>query len=204
MLVKCETALLLSDVTSFSNLYRQLADEVGVKLTVEEEWSLKYRIGQDVVICGSKYLDTINPMYFPCTTIILKPEESPYPFIEKGVTRFIFDYHNQYELFTALFKAEPVTVHAGNLTLEGILKESDVWNYQWGDYDFKFDKDRFYYKGRQIYLTNAQKRYIAEWLLNGHKDNSKRMLLCNLRKKFGADFLKNVNRFGETKEEQNE
>ena len=204
MLIKCKSALLLSDVVSFSNMYRQIADEAGVNLVVEDEWSDKYRVSQEVVILGSKYLEDLNPMYYQNAVLILKSDESPFPFMQKGISKFIFDYQNQYELFTALFKLEPVTVHAGNLTLEQILKESDVWNYQYGDYDFKFDKDRYYYKGKPIYLSDNQKRYIAEWLLNGHKDNSKRMLLCNLRKKFGADFLKDINRFGSVKEEENE
>ena len=57
-----------------------------------------------------------------------------------------------------------------------------------GDYDFQFDKNTFRYKGKSIYLCGSQKAYLASWLLNAHKDNSKRMILCNLRKKFGADF----------------
>lgn len=204
MLVKCESVLLLSDVASFSNMYRQLADEVNVNIVVESEWSERYRVKQDLVILGSKYLDKLNSMYYPNAVLILKSDELPYPFIQKGITRFIFDYQNVRELFTALFKPETVMVNTGSLPLEDILKDSAVYNFSYGNYDFKFDKDKFFYKGKPIYLARAQKRYLAEWLLNGHKDNSKRMLLCNLRKKFGADFLKDIDRFGNIKEERNE
>ena len=50
-----------------------------------------------------------------------------------------------------------------------------------------------------IYLTDSSKKYLAQWLLNGLKDNSKRMILCNLRKKFGKDFLSDIDRFGQLK-----
>ncbi len=204
MLVKCKTALLLSDVPSFTDMYRQLAEETDVNLSVESEWSDKYRVSQDVVILGSKYLDSLNSMYYPNAVLILKSSERPYPFIQKGITRFIFDHQNADELFMALFRAEVVTVHTRNILLEDILKDCAVWNFSMGDYDFKFDKDRYFYKGKPVYLTSSQKRYLAEWLLCGHKDNSKRMLLCNLRKKFGEDFLRNIDRFGISKEENNE
>lgn len=204
MLRKCESVLLLTDVHSFASLYRQIAQEADVKLVIEEDWSVKYRVAQEQVILGTKYFDKLNEAYYANAVLILKPGETPFPFIQKGITRFIFDYQNQYELFTALFRAQPVTVRTNNLPLEDILKDSPVWNFCKGEYDFKFDKDKFSYKGRLIYLANAQKRYLAEWLLNGRKDNSKRMLLCNLRKKFGADFLKDVDRFGNIKEENYE
>lgn len=204
MLVKCKTALLLSDVESFSKAYEMIAEEVGVELKIESDWSERYRLTQEVVILGSKYLDKLNSMYYPNAVLILKADEKPYPFMQKGITRFIFDYHNQHELFTALFRAEVVTVHSSSLPLEDIIKESQVWNYTCGDYDFKFDKDTYEYKGKPIYLANAQKRYLAEWLLNGHKDNSKRMILCILRKKFGAGFLADIDRYGRLKEEKDE
>lgn len=57
----------------------------------------------------------------------------------------------------------------------------------------------FFYKGKPIYLTSAHKKYLAEWLLTGNKDNSRRMILCNLRKKFGVDFLADIDRFGQPK-----
>lgn len=204
MLVKCKNALLLSDVASFSNMYRQLADEADVNLIVESEWNKRYRVNQEVVILGSKYLDNLNEAYYANAVIILKPGENPIPFVKMGVMRFIFDYHNQYELLTAFFRTEAITLHASNLKLQELLKECPILNFQEGEYDFKFDVDKFFYKGKPVYLADSQKRYLAEWLLNGHKDNSKRMILCNLRKKFGADFLKDVNRYGEIKEEKDE
>lgn len=204
MLIKCKSALLLSDVESFSKTYEAIAEEVGVELKIESDWSERYRLTEEIVILGSKYLDKLNPMYYPNAVLILKSGENPYTFMQKGITRFIFDYQNKYELFTALFKTEPVTIHSAHLPLEEIIKDSSVWNFTYGDYDFKFDKDKYFYKGRQLYLANAQKRYLAEWLLNGHKDNSKRMILCIMRKKFGQDFLADIDRFGRIKEEKDE
>ena len=204
MLVKCKRALLLSNVESFSNIYRRLAEEADVELTVESEWLEKQRVTQDVVILGSKYLPKLHKMYYPSAVLILKADEKPYQYIKEGITRFIYDYQNETELTMAFFKAEAITVHSGSLDLARIIKESQLSIFQAGAYDFRFDKDKYFYKGKPIYLANAQKRYLAEWLLNGHKDNKKRMLLCTLRKKFGADFLSDVNRFGALKEEKDE
>lgn len=204
MLIKCKSALLLSDVESFSKAYEMIAEEIGVELKIESDWSERYRLTQEIVILGSKYLDKLNSMYYPNVVLILKSDENPYTFMQKGITRFIFDYQNKYELFTALFKTEPVTVHSNHLPLEEIIKDSSVWNFTYGDYDFKFDKDKYFYKGKQLYLANAQKRYLAEWLLNGHKDNSKRMILCIMRKKFGQNFLADIDRYGQIKEEKDE
>lgn len=204
MMLKCKSALLLSDVESFGKTYAIIAEEAGVEFRVESEWSERYRLTQEVVILGSKFLNKLNSMYYPNAVLILKSGENPYPFMKKGITRFIFDYQNKYELFTALFRVEPVMIPSGQLSLEEIIKGSSVQNFTYGDYDFKFGKDRYFYKGKQLYLANAQKRYLAEWLLNGHKDNSKRMMLCLMRKKFGQSFLTDIDRFGRVKEEKDE
>lgn len=204
MLIKCKSALLLSDVENFGKTYRMIAEEADVEFRVESEWSERYRLTQEVVILGSKFLNKLNSMYYPNAVLILKSGENPYPFMKKGITRFIFDYQNKYELFTALFRVAPVMIPSGQLSLEEIIKGSSVQNFTYGDYDFKFGKDRYFYKGKQLYLANAQKRYLAEWLLNGHKDNSKRMMLCLMRKKFGQSFLTDIDRFGRVKEEKDE
>ena len=196
MLQKVSKALLISDVASFYNNYSALAEDIGVVLQVEPDWNEKYRVAADVIILGSKNIENLNKAYYPKAVLILKEGESPAPFIKKGVTRFIFNYKNKYELLTALFRAEPVVLHASDSDYAEIVKSSDVLSFCYGDYDFRFDKSQFRYKGKPIYITDSSKRYLAEWLLNGHKDNSKRMILCNLRKKLGSGFLSEIDRFG--------
>lgn len=204
MLRKCKRALLLSDVASFVGMYSQLADEAEVELTVESVWSDRYRITQDVVILGAKYLDNINKIYYDSVVLILKSGESPYPYIKMGISRFIFDHTNQFELYTAFFKEEPVYVNDANKELKDLVKDYNSSKFCYDRYDFNFLTDTFTYKGKPIYLTKAQKRYLAEWLLHGRKDNSKRMFLFSLRKKFGEDFLTEVDRHGQIKEEKDE
>lgn len=204
MLTKVTKALLLSDVPSFADNYKALSEEMDVNLSVEAEWNVKFRVTAEVVIMGSKYIDSLNRAYYPAVVLILKEGESPIQYIKKGITRFIFNHKNNYELLLAFYKSEKIILHASSNELKDIIKGCDVLTYQFGDYDFMFDKNRFKYKGKPIYLCESAKKYLAEWLLNGHKDNSKRMILCNLRKKFGAEFLKDINRFGEVKEEKNE
>lgn len=202
MLHKVNKALLLSDVPSFAENYKTLASDIGVSLSVEKEWNSRYRITAEVVVFGTKYFNDVNRAYFPQSVLILKKGESPAPYIKEGISRFIFDYQNTYELLCALYKLDKVIIHASSNDLKTIIKDSDVLTFQFGEYDFMFDKNKFKYKGKPIYLADSQKRYLAEWLLNGHKDNKKRMILCNLRKKLGEDFLKDVDRFGQIKEEK--
>lgn len=202
MLIKCNSALLLTDVPSFADKYKSIAKEALVQLKVEEDWSKSYRISQDVVIAGSKYLDKINETYTNKIVLILRSDESPASFIAKGIERFIFDYQNAQELCMALYRPDKVIVHTNNAELTDLIKTATTNCYQFGDYDFQFDKNSFKYKSKGIYLCKSQQKYLAEWLLYGNKDNKKRMILCTLRKKFGEDFLKDVDRHGVLKEEK--
>lgn len=200
MLRKVSKALLISGVAAFYENYEALSEDIGVNLQVEPEWNARYRVNADVIILGSKNLESLNKTYYPMTVLILKEGESPAPYIKMGIMRFIFNYKNRFELLTALFRPDPVIVHAADSEYADIVKTSDVMSFCYGDYDFRFDKSQFKYKGKMIYLTDSSKKYLAQWLLNGHKDNSKRMILCNLRKKLGEDFLSDIDRFGQLKE----
>lgn len=204
MLVKINKALLISNAVAFAERYRALAEDAGVLFQVESEWNARYRVNADVVILGSKHLENLNEMYYNRAILILKEDESPVPYIEMGITRFIFDYMNNFELQTALYRLEPIFSHVDNLGYDELLKHSNTMEFCYGDYDFNFVQNKFCYKGKMIYLTDAIKKYLAQWLLNGKKDNSKRMILCNLRKKFGNDFLSDVDRFGQFIGGQNE
>lgn len=197
MLEKCSTALLISEVEAFSKMFESLAKDVGVNMTVESSWNVKYRVTKDIVILGSKYLPYLNKAYYPMAVVILKNNESPAPYIKEGINHFIFDHTNQFELITALFKQNKVLVNGASLELNQMLKESGTTRFLLGDYDFRFDMNIYKYKGQPIYLQEAQKRYLAQWLLFGNKENKHRMLLCLMRKKFGEDFLKDIDRFGQ-------
>ena len=204
MLEKCVTALLISEVDAFSELYRMLAKDIGVTMTVEKSWNVKYRMTQDIVILGSKYLPDLNKAYYPVAVVILKSGESPAPYIKDGINHFIFDHTNQYELITALFRQDRVIVNGASLEVKKMLKDCGATRFNIGDYDFRFDMNIYKYKGQPIYLQESQKRYLAQWLLFGNKENKHRMLLCLMRKKFGEDFLKDVDRFGQLRRKDNE
>lgn len=197
MLEKSKSVLLLSDVESFSTRYASLAESVEVSMQVESSWGINYRVGQDTVILGSKFLKDLNKAYYPKAVLILKKDESPFPYIKEGIKRFIFNYQNDNELLFSLFKSEVKLLHSASVDLKEIIKDSGTSSYILGEYDFKFDANIFKYKGKRIYLAESQKKYLAEWLLHGIKDNKKRMTLCNLRKKFGSEFLSEIDRFGQ-------
>ena len=204
MLEKSKSVLLLSDVESFGVRYTALAESVGVFMETESSWGYNYRVKHDTIILGSKFLPYLNKAYYPKAVLLLKKDESPFPFVKEGIKRFIFNYQNDNELVFALFKAEVKLLYSTSIDLKDIIKDSAVTDFIAGDYDFKFDRNVFKYKGKRIYLAESHKKYLAEWLLHGIKDNKKRMVLCNLRKKFGSEFLKDINRFGEVKEDKNE
>lgn len=201
MLTKCRRVLLLSDVSSFVRQYRELAIDSEVCFQAESIWNAKYRVEADVIIAGGKYLKDINKNYYSSTVIILKEGESPAPYIKEGIMRFIFDYKNTFELVCAFYKAERDIIYSNTRDIHDILKCSKAVSFSFGNYDFNFSTNNFFYKGKAIYLTDTAKKFLAEWLLNGNKNNKKRMLLCNLRKKFGEDFLKEVDVHGNIKEE---
>ena len=199
MLNKSKTALLISSQPSFTEPYKKLADENGIVLNIEAEWNIRYRVKEDVVILGGKHLDKLHSDYYNKAVVILREGESPSPYIAKGINRFIFNYQNKDELLFALYYEEPVFVLKASREVADSVADSGLTQFTYGEYDFKFDRDMYTYKGRPIYLCSSQKKYLAEWLLAGKKDNAKRMILCNLRKKFGENFLKNVDRFGQIK-----
>ena len=197
MLEKCQTGLLISDVPSFCSMYQKLANSIGVTLNYEDKWDKMYRLNSDVIILGTKYIEAVNASYYPKTVVILKEGESPAPYISKGISHFIFDHTNKYELICALFRLKTVTVHRTSNDIEESIRASGCTIYNIGDYNFDFGKNRFLYKGKAIYLCTSQKAYLAEWLLNANKDNAKRTILYNMRHKFGKDFLRDIDRFGQ-------
>ena len=83
MLEKCNSALLISEVESFSETYETIARDIGVDMTVEKEWKPQYRMSKDVVILGSKYLSDLNKAYYPMAVVILKRGENPVPYIKE-------------------------------------------------------------------------------------------------------------------------
>ena len=204
MLKKSKSALLISANEDFSSRYEALAKSVGVILYIETEWNTRYRVKDDVVILGGKHLDNLNEAYYDKAVVVLNEGESTAPYIQRGIQHFIFNYQNKFELITALFYQEPVVVRAQNMKVEEIIKEKGVNRFVQKDYDFRFDKDVFMYKGRQIYIRRGEQKFLADWLLMGHKDNKRRTLLYNLRDRFGKDFLADIDRFGRIKEERNE
>lgn len=198
MLERVKTALLISDKPSFSESYKNLAGNADVTMSVAQTWCSRYRITEDVIITGSSHIEEVNEAYYSRTVVILKEGESPSALIKRGISRFIFNHLNTSELMLALYREEPVVVLTASRDIQDIVRDYSPI-FRLGDYDFRFDTNVFKYKGVPLYLCSSQKRYLAEWLLTGHKDNKKRMILCNLRKKFGEDFLKDIDRFGQPK-----
>lgn len=200
MLSTVSSVLLLTNVNSFAEEIRLLAEGCDIKLTVESEWKDSYRVKEDIILCGSKYLEKINRAYLPNIVLILKDTESPVTFIKEGVTRFIFNHKDHREFIYAFCKADKVFVKNASASVKEVLQKANATRFYTDIYDFNFSNNKFYYKGKGIYLTDCEKAYLAEWLLNGHKDNKNRMKLCIMRKKFGETFLQDVDRHGQVKE----
>ena len=196
---KCSSALLLTNIDSFARFCTECTEELNVSLRVENEWNYNFRVTEEVILCGSKYLDVINEKFYSKVVLILKDNESPFPFMQKGITRFVFNYNNRVELMYAFYKQEKVYIKQEAESVKSVLDTVHTLVFKKGEYDFDFGKDRFYFQNKGIYLTKTEKVYLANWLLSGKKDNKQRGTLCRLRKKFGDIFLDNVDRFGQLK-----
>ena len=196
MLKICSSCLLLTDIPSFAERVHSLAEEAGVVLAVEAEWNSMYRVRADMIMLGSKYLDSVSRDYYPLCTLILKKGESPFPYIREGIGRFIFDYANDVEIAFSFYQEikKPVE-EAGNF--QEVVEQSSVKSFTFGDYDFNFADNQFRYRGKPIYLNPSYKLYLALWLLKGIKDNTKRKLVYDMRRKFGDGFLRDIDKSGQ-------
>jgi len=195
----CSDVMLLSDNETFINTYKEIALSCEVNLHIESDWNEAYRIKEEVIICGSKYLNQINKAYYGSVVLILKEKENFTSFLKMGIESFVFDYQNVKELSFAFTKAEKKYIKTTVKDMSVVLTDSNSDEYVQGDYAFYFSRNSFYYKGKGIHLTKCYQLFLAEWLLNGNKDNNKRPYLCKMRKKFGKDFLSDIDRFGQIK-----
>lgn len=204
---KAESALLLTEVESYERVVRKCADAMRVSLTVESVWNKNYRITESMVLAGSKYLANINPEYYRSVTVILKPDEEPFGFMKKGIRRFIYRYDDEREIKASFFLENVEAEHPKGSTngeLKEIIRQCPSGIFDCGQYCFDFVKGIFIYSGDRIYLSSGERCYLAKWLLKGSKDNSRRIMIYNMRQRFGKDFLKDVDRVGKLKEHKNE
>lgn len=192
--------LLLTDVPSFAQRYKAIASSVDVSMESEPVWNPKFRVVEDLIIFGSKYLDRVNEKFYFKSVIILKEGENPFDYTERGIQRFIFNFYNDFELLYTLFKEKQKIIRTIDTKLDDIIADSEYSQFSFGDYDFRFDTNLYKYRGQRIYLRESEKLYLANWLLKGTKENKKRSILFTLRKKFGTNFLRDVNRFGQIEE----
>lgn len=200
MLKICSKALLLSNVPSFVKYISDISADLGIELDTADVWNINYRLNAEVIICGSKYIPYINVVDYDKVRLILKTNETVAEFIEMGITHFIFDYNNTKEVaFSFFFDAEEK--QTDEMTVTDIINKTKISRFTKGKYDFNFLTNTFKYDGVGIYLRESEKIYIAKWLFLNIKENSKRILLFNMRKKFGKDFMQDIDRLGKIKEE---
>lgn len=202
MLRKCSSVLLLTKDEDIAYRYAEWAGLLGVELSHEYDWNRMFRVGDDKVIADECFLGKINPMYLDRVTLIVSDTES---FIENeywdSVDSFIFrPVSSDGTIVNSLYMQVGRLIHSSSADYRKIIEDSSVTLFKYGDYHFDFSEGRFLYKRNEMYLNNSEKKYLAEWLLHGNKDNSKRKILCNLRKKFGKGFLWDIDRTGKPKE----
>lgn len=203
MLRICSSALLLSNVVSFVHYIAGITSDLGIKLESTDTWNINYRLNSEVIVCGSKYLPYISAADYDKVRLILKTDETVAQFIEMGITHFIFDYNNVREVAFSFYVEENEKQHS-EMTLADIVSKTKVSHFVKGKYDFNFATNAFKYDGVGIYLRESEKVYLAKWLLLNIKENDKRILLFNMRKKFGKDFMQDVDRLGKVTEEKDE
>lgn len=196
MLKVCSSALLLSSVPHFIDYIKLIAEDNGVTLTVADNWNVGYRLNEDIIICGSHFLESINREDYDRVRLLLKTDEAVCNFTRKGITHFIFDYQNQKEMSFAFYTEDIVREESLSTILTSINNKRVVTD----RYDFDFENGVFKYLGVKVYFSPSERMYLAKWLLLHRKDNTKRVILCRLRKKFGKNFLSDVDNEGYIKD----
>lgn len=162
MLRKCySVSILVSDENQRAKC-KKVAEQIKVEVSKDGE----------VVICDGKSLNKINNNNYGKVVLILNGE-SPVAYIKEGITRFIFDFDNIYELCVAMYTDRPS---------ETIYDLNDCY--------FDFNRNNFLYKGEKIFISKAQREMLKSVLVDGRKKGSSyRAMICRLRKKFGREFL---------------
>lgn len=162
MLRKCSSVSILVSDENRKAICKAVAGQIKVEVNSTGE----------VILCDSKNLSKINHNNYDKVVLILN-NESPVTYIKEGITRFIFDFENIYEVCVAMYTDRPST---------SIYDSNDCY--------FDFNKNNFLYKGEKIFMSKAQREVLKSVLINGEKKSSSyRTIVCRLRKKFGKEFL---------------
>lgn len=201
MLRVCSSVLILTNVASFINYISGIANDLNVEVETADTWNVNYRLTSEIIICGSKYLPYINVVDYDKVRLVLRTDETVARFIDMGITHFIFDYNNIKEVYFS-FYTEETEKQNSEMTVSDIIAKTRISHFVKGKYDFNFGTNSFKYAGVGIYLRESEKIYLAKWLLLNRKENDKRILLFKMRKKFGKDFMSDVDLLGEVKEEK--
>lgn len=189
MLSACNSILLLTKSKSFVEYIKDIADKCEVKVHSRDEWNPLYRVTEDKILCSSEWKDLINENNIKKTVILLKEGESFVKAKNKGFEQFVFNVKDERQIMYAFLTVKQVK-KAVNIS---------VGNFVDKDYRFDFTENCFYYKNMGIYLSETERNYIGNWLLKGFKDNNKRHLLFNLRKRYGKEFLSEYDFKGQRK-----
>ena len=162
MLRKCSSVSILVSDENQKAKCKTVASQIKVDVN---------KIGE-VILCDGKNLSKISHNNYDKVVLILN-NESPVTYIKEGITRFIFDFDNIYELCVAMYTDRPS---------ETIYDSNDCY--------FDFSRNNFLYKGEKIFISKSQSEVLKSVLINGEKKSSSyRAIVCRLRKKFGKEFL---------------
>lgn len=162
MLRKCSSVSILVSDENQKAKCKTVASQIKVDVN---------KIGE-VILCDGKNLSKISHNNYDKVVLILN-NESPVTYIKEGITRFIFDFDNIYELCVAMYTDRPS---------ETIYDSNDCY--------FDFNRNNFLYKGEKIFISKSQREVLKSVLINGEKKSSSyRTIVYRLRKKFGKEFL---------------
>lgn len=205
MLIKCDSVLLLTSDESLIKTYKELADTLCVHLTVTDKWNINYRVTEDVVICDSDKLKSVNARFYMRTVVVLSADEEPFDYLYCGFSRFIYSVKDIRQLQFAFYFDNELLSKVRSRDTKSISSYVSTWSvkeYKAGKYDFSFSKNLFSYEGKRIRLTKSQKMYLADWLLKGYKSSAKRAVLYQMRLAIGKSFLTDIDKNGKLMEDR--
>ena len=183
MLEVCRSMLLLTQDESLAERFASQAKDLNVPLFVRKKWKGSFRITQDVVVAEESFIPFIH--FEDRHKLILITNNVSGNMMEAD--RFIFNRENENEIRYAFMKKSPEVKKQKRLS--SIIKKAGSSFCSGKDFSFDFAQRDYKYKGKSIYMSEAQATSVAEWLLLGRKNHLLHAHLYNLRKKFGQKFL---------------
>lgn len=180
--ILCSSFLLITKRDDIGSVFYTVASTLGVedKVTVTKE--IPADIERFSVIVSD--VSIAKKAALPERTRVILFDEKVGKLIDR-YDSFIYNVSDplQREIFMSFYVSEDSTLlEQGDPELEDSLTKFGT------SFEANFARAYFRYKGKEVYLTKAEQRYVYSMLVCFETKSKDRYVICRLRKKFGKEF----------------